>query len=112
MAPSATPTPTAVDISATTSAAVSSGPFGAKSAIFNTKGTDSKSMAIGAVKKNGKSAVPTIPDFSTKEEEQRYSKEHLACAFRVFAANGFDEGASGHMSLRDPINTDSFWINP
>jgi hypothetical protein len=46
----------------------------------------------------GRSAVPTL---STKEEQQLYSKQHLACAFRVFAALGFDEGVAGHMSLRD-----------
>ncbi|CAG8950748.1 hypothetical protein HYFRA_00002960 [Hymenoscyphus fraxineus] len=109
MAPSAIPTTIAGDKPSENPAAAT---FDAKSAIFNTKGTDMKSMAVGAVKKNGESAVPEIPNFKTKEEEQKYCKEHLACAFRVFAANGFDEGVAGHMSLRDPINPHYFWINP
>lgn len=80
--------------------------------IFNKKGSDMQSMAVGAVKKDGTSAVPTMPVFESKEAEQKYCKEHMACAFRVFAANGFDEGLAGHMSLRDPINPKTFWINP
>ncbi|KAJ3529324.1 hypothetical protein NM208_g9812 [Fusarium decemcellulare] len=78
--------------------------------VFHKKGADLTNLAVGAAE--GKSTIPKIPDFATKEEEQRYCKEHLACAFRVFAENGFDEGLSGHMSLRDPIDPKTFWINP
>lgn len=81
-------------------------------ATFNRKNTDLKSMCVGAKTADGRSAVPTIPEFKTKEEEQLYCKQHLACAFRVFAAQGFDEGTAGHMSLRDPVRSDHFWINP
>ena len=101
--------PSALETKMTSDGAVS---HDAKSTIFNKKGSDSKSMAVGAVKKNGESAVPTMPVFKTKEEEQKYCKEHMAAAFRVFAAEGFDEGLAGHMSLRDPINPNTFWINP
>ncbi|VUC34841.1 unnamed protein product [Clonostachys rosea] len=78
--------------------------------IFHKKGADVLNFAVGS--KNGHSTIPRIPDFNTKEEERQYAKEHLACAFRVFAANGFDEGLSGHMSLRDPVEPNTFWINP
>lgn len=71
-----------------------------------------KAMAVGVQTKDGRSNVPTIPDFKTKEEEQKYCKEHLAAAFRVFAERGYDEGVAGHMSLRDPVHPDRFWINP
>jgi ribulose-5-phosphate 4-epimerase/fuculose-1-phosphate aldolase len=30
----------------------------------------------------------------------------------IFAARGFDEGVAGHISVRDPILTDHFWLNP
>ena len=83
-----------------------------KLAIFNKTGTDPKAMCVGARTSDGRSAVPTIPEFKTKEEAQLYSKQHMACAFRIFAAQGFDEGVAGHMSLRDPIRSDHFWINP
>jgi len=29
-----------------------------------------------------------------------------------FADRGFDEGVAGHISVRDPIETDHFWLNP
>ncbi|CAI6094639.1 unnamed protein product [Clonostachys chloroleuca] len=71
-------------------------------------------VANGAWRTNqGRSKRSTHhPSLCTKEEEQRYCKEHLACAFRVFADRGYDEGVAGHMSLRDPIRPDHFWINP
>ncbi|KAK6199117.1 hypothetical protein LQW54_010100 [Pestalotiopsis sp. IQ-011] len=65
--------------------------------IFTKKGADTVNLAVGAA--NGKSTIPTLTDFATKDEEQKYHKEHLVAASRVFAANGFDEGLSGHMSL-------------
>lgn len=83
-----------------------------RSAVFNKAGTDLQSMAVGAQTPDGRSTVPTIPKFQTKEEEQRYCKQHLVAAFRVFAERGYDEGVAGHMSLRDPVRPDNFWINP
>jgi ribulose-5-phosphate 4-epimerase/fuculose-1-phosphate aldolase len=85
-------------------------PHDARSDIFNKKGADQRAMAVGASAKSA--STLSMPTFSTKEEEQKYQKEHLACAFRVFAAEGFSEGLAGHMSLRDPINPKTFWINP
>ena len=38
--------------------------------------------------------------------------EHMAGAFRVFSRNGYSEGMSGHISLRDPEHLDCFWTNP
>jgi hypothetical protein len=73
-----------------------------RSDIFNKKGSDQRAMAVGASKKSA--STLEMPVFKSKEEEQKYQKEHLACAFRVFAAEGFSEGLAGHMSLRDPID--------
>ncbi|EEH10052.1 predicted protein [Histoplasma capsulatum G186AR] len=36
----------------------------------------------------------------------------MAGAFRIFAKLGFADGASGHISLRDPVNPNYFWIDP
>ena len=80
--------------------------------VFDKTGSDMESIAVGAQTKDGRRAVPTYPTFASKEEERKYCKEHLACAFRVFAARGYDEGVAGHMSLRDPVNPKHFWINP
>ncbi len=54
----------------------------------------------------------TPPSFSDKEEERLYRKQRLAASFRLFGYYGFDEGVAGHISVRDPILTDCFWVNP
>jgi len=45
-------------------------------------------------------------------KEREYQKHRLALAFRVFAKLGFDEGVAGHITLRDPVDPTSFWVNP
>ncbi|GIR69200.1 MAG: hypothetical protein CM15mP74_04510 [Halieaceae bacterium] len=39
-------------------------------------------------------------------------KQRLAAALRIFGKFGFDEGVAGHITVRDPIETDTFWVNP
>src|SRR5210317_919374 len=46
------------------------------------------------------------------EEEQLFRKQRLAAALRIFGKFGFDEGVAGHITVRDPIDTDTFWVNP
>lgn len=53
-----------------------------------------------------------IPTFTDKEAERIWAKQHMAAAFRTFARLGWADGASGHISLRDPVNPEWFWINP
>jgi hypothetical protein len=52
------------------------------------------------------------PSFEDKYEERKYFKHRLALAFRVFAKSGFAEGVAGHITLRDPVDPKSFWVNP
>lgn len=52
------------------------------------------------------------PSFEDKYEERKYLKHRLALAFRVFAKFGFAEGVAGHITLRDPVDPNSFWVNP
>jgi hypothetical protein len=57
--------------------------------------------------------VPTGPPaFEDKYEERKYLKHRLALAFRIFAKFGFAEGVAGHITLRDPVDPTSFWVNP
>ena len=49
---------------------------------------------------------------TTVEEERLHRKRNLAAALRLFARYGFDEGAGGHITARDPEHPDRFWINP
>lgn len=91
------------------------------------------------LQKNAKSMnFAAIPTYATKEEERQAGLEDLAGALRIlgrmgftgktelgqigrlapddagltFVLNSFVEGISGHCTLRDPILTDHFWVNP
>jgi len=55
------------------------------------------------------SGMPKIEDLYKKRQWQL---EHMAGAFRVFSRKGFTEGTAGHISVRDPVDTNTFWINP
>lgn len=55
---------------------------------------------------------PGPPKFTDKYEEREYLKGRLALAFRIFGKEGFDEGVAGHITLRDPVKPDHFWVNP
>ncbi|SHM33402.1 class II aldolase/adducin family protein [Streptomyces yunnanensis] len=52
------------------------------------------------------------PRHTGVEEERRHRKERLTAALRLFARYGFEEGVSGHITVRDPEFTDCFWVNP
>ena len=51
------------------------------------------------------------PSFETPEEERAHRKRMLAAAFRLFSRFGFDEGVAGHITARDPVLADHFWVN-
>jgi ribulose-5-phosphate 4-epimerase/fuculose-1-phosphate aldolase len=53
-----------------------------------------------------------LPNFNNLEKKREWLLNQMAGAFRVFAKKGFCEGPAGHISVRDPIDTDTFWINP
>lgn len=55
---------------------------------------------------------PKPPTFEDKYEEREYLKGRLALAFRIFSRCGYDEGVAGHITLRDPVKPDHFWVNP
>lgn len=99
----------------------------APSAVFHSLGnTDHAAAAAapknGAVFKSGdpKSALAEISDpevtgppaFSDPYEARAYLKHRLAIACRIFAQFGFAEGIAGHITLRDPVDPTSFWVNP
>ncbi|KAK1969842.1 putative aldolase [Colletotrichum sublineola] len=67
--------------------------------------------AMSAMAHRGK-ALPSIPKFASHAETRQWQLEHMAGAFRVFASEGYAEGISGHISVRDPEYEDRFWINP
>ncbi|EWC45451.1 hypothetical protein DRE_00850 [Drechslerella stenobrocha 248] len=52
------------------------------------------------------------PKFADPYKAREYFKGRLVLAFRIFAKHGFDEGVAGHITLRDPVEPTSFWVNP
>ncbi|KKK25240.1 hypothetical protein ARAM_003181 [Aspergillus rambellii] len=66
-------------------------------------------VAKAKVKMDG---FPKPPVFEDKYKEREYLKGRLAAAFRIFGKNGYDEGVAGHITLRDPVNPTTFWVNP
>jgi len=55
---------------------------------------------------------PTMPEFASLDEERLHRKQRLAAGFRLFSKFGFEEGVAGHITARDPIESDTFWVNP
>src|SRR5438270_12902983 len=60
----------------------------------------------------GEKWFPTVPTFASAEQERDHRKQRLAAGFRLFAKFGFEEGVAGHITARDPIEPDTFWVNP
>ncbi|KAF1836118.1 arad-like aldolase/epimerase [Decorospora gaudefroyi] len=69
----------------------------------------------GLNQKEGKMSMlnfPKPPKFDDAYKERAYLKGRLAAAFRIFGKYGFDEGVAGHITLRDPVDPTTFWVNP
>ena len=59
--------------------------------------------------------MPRFPgplSFENKYDERDYLLGRLALAFRIFGKYGYDEGVAGHITLRDPVEPSTFWVNP
>jgi len=54
----------------------------------------------------------TPPTFSDVEEHRKHLKERLVLAIRIFAKYNFDHIIAGHISVRDPGDPKTFWVNP
>ncbi|WP_424215436.1 class II aldolase/adducin family protein [Streptomyces sp. BI20] len=52
------------------------------------------------------------PVFDTPEAERAHLRERLAGTLRLFAALGYEDGVTGHLSARDPGYEDCYWVNP
>ncbi|KAK7032428.1 hypothetical protein VNI00_013176 [Paramarasmius palmivorus] len=70
---------------------------------------EARYLASGVGTKRGKSGVPKFDD---KYEKREWIKCHLAAAFRFWGKLGYAEGTSGHITVRDPVLQDHYWMNP
>ncbi len=50
--------------------------------------------------------------YESFEADRLQRKQRLAASCRLFGKFGFDEGAAGHITVRDPERKDHFWVNP
>jgi ribulose-5-phosphate 4-epimerase/fuculose-1-phosphate aldolase len=74
---------------------------------------EDNTAAMGERKAKGlQTPFPRPPVFEDPYEEREYLKGRLAAAFRIFGKYGFDEGVAGHITVRDPVDKESFWVNP
>lgn len=62
--------------------------------------------------KKGSIRMPGVPTFEDKHEERKWIKEHMAGSFRYWGKMGFGEGTAGHITVRDPVMPDHYWMNP
>ncbi|BFM16192.1 class II aldolase/adducin family protein [Maricurvus nonylphenolicus] len=69
-------------------------------------------MSTNEILMNQEAGLFSMPEFASKEEERADRKTRLVAAYRLFAKFGFEEGVAGHITVRDPILTDHFWVNP
>ncbi|KAI0673013.1 arad-like aldolase/epimerase [Trametes maxima] len=67
---------------------------------------------FGASRSASVGTGPMPPTFASKEEEREFLKFRLAQAFRIFGKLGYDEGVAGHITVRDTVRPDCFWVNP
>lgn len=56
--------------------------------------------------------APQPPVFTNIEDERLHRKRQLAATFRIFCKYGFNEGVAGHITVRDPEDPETFWVNP
>ncbi|EXJ95774.1 L-fuculose-phosphate aldolase [Capronia coronata CBS 617.96] len=97
--------------------AVPAGVTGSKTATTSTTSTAAEKeqqltpLESMAHRANSK-PLPKIPTFTDMAAKRQWQLEHMAGCFRVWAREGYAEGISGHISVRDPEFEDRMWINP
>lgn len=62
--------------------------------------------------REGTIKMPGVPTFDDKHEERTWVKQHMAGCFRYWGKLGFGEGTAGHITVRDPVLPDHYWMNP
>ncbi len=56
--------------------------------------------------------IERSPTSRNPRDEQLHRRQELAASCRMFAERGFEEGVGGHITARDPVRPDHFWVNP
>ncbi|KAI8664785.1 Aldolase-II domain-containing protein [Fusarium sp. Ph1] len=53
-----------------------------------------------------------VPKFLDLSSQRRWLLQHMTAVFRHWSREGYVEGMSGHISVRDPEYPHAFWTNP
>ncbi|CAK7274482.1 hypothetical protein SEPCBS119000_006196 [Sporothrix epigloea] len=77
-----------------------------------TAGASAASIAGDPALAHVDKAFGAPPVFEDPYAYRAFLKHRLALAFRIFASHGFMEGIAGHITVRDPVDPSSFWVNP
>ncbi|KAJ3800405.1 class II aldolase/adducin N-terminal [Lentinula aff. detonsa] len=62
--------------------------------------------------KEGTIELKTVPSFDSPYKEREWIRTHMAAALRYWGKMGFGEGIAGHITVRDPVLPDHYWMNP
>ncbi|GAA5820314.1 hypothetical protein JCM3770_004043 [Rhodotorula araucariae] len=62
--------------------------------------------------KQGTIHMEGIPQFDNPYQKREWVKEQLAIGFQYWGKEGYAEGLSGHITVRDPVWPDHYWMNP
>ncbi|KAF9075910.1 class II aldolase/adducin N-terminal [Rhodocollybia butyracea] len=62
--------------------------------------------------KQGTIEHESVPVFKSPYEEREWIKAHMAAALRYWGKMGYGEGTAGHITVRDPVLPDHYWMNP
>jgi len=62
--------------------------------------------------KQGTIELQSVPVFNSPYEEREWIKAHMAAALRYWGKMGYGEGTAGHITVRDPVLPDHYWMNP
>lgn len=62
--------------------------------------------------KEGTIHLEGIPKIADPYEKREWVKQQLAAAFQYWGKLGYAEGLSGHITVRDPVMPDHYWMNP
>ena len=56
--------------------------------------------------------LPKSPEVSDPYEHQNYVKKVLAATCNIFADTGISDGIGGYIVYRDPVDRNTYWLNP
>lgn len=70
-----------------------------------TAAQDEQFQAVARGNRSGTLKLQGIPTFTDPYAQRQWMREHMAAAFRFFGKKGYNEGISGHISMRGAFSS-------